>query len=343
MTMELLFLILIISILFLIFFTKNKPNIVSEKSYYILGTLINLKVFGKESEKAIDEAIERLIDIDNKMSAFKESSEISKINKNAGIALQTVSNETFSLIDKSISYSELSEGAFDPTIRPLVSLWGIGTKSERVPTEIEINDNLKLVNYRDIILNKDDNSIGLKKQNQSIDLGGIAKGYAADEVVNIFLKHGIKSAIIDLGGNIFVLGNKNNESFWNVGIQNPFMPRGEHIGILSLKDKSIVTSGNYERFFIKDNKAFHHIIDPKTGYPSSSNVISATIISDNSIDGDGLSTGVYIMGLDKALDLIESIKGVDAIFITNDKNVFVTSGIRHNFKLSNTEFIYNNN
>ncbi|MDS0526466.1 FAD:protein FMN transferase [Clostridium sp. SHJSY1] len=338
---EIILVILLISILILVFFTRKKPNIISEKSFFVLGTIIYLKAFGKNAEKAINEAIECLINIDDKMSVFKDNSEISRINKNAGISSQVVSKDTFYLIDKSIKYSELLEGTFDPTIKPLVSLWGIGTKSQRIPSNADIKDKLALVNYKDIILNRNDNSIALKRQNQSIDVGGIAKGYAADEVITIFKKYSIKSALIDLGGNIFVLGTKDNDSFWNVGIQNPFGTRGEYIGILSLKDKSIVTSGNYERYFTKGNDRFHHIIDPHTGYPSKSRIISATIISDKSLDGDGLSTGVYIMGVEKSLNIIESLDGIDAIFITEDKNIYLTSGINANFKLSNDEFICN--
>lgn len=336
-------LIIIVLILTLIFVTSNRNPITTERSFYALGTIIYLKAFGSNGEKAIEEAMERLIDIDNKMSAFKDYSEISKINMNAGKLPQIVSRDTYSVIEKAVKYSELLEGTFDPTIKPLVSLWSIGTKHERIPTQNEIDETLKLVNYKDIIINKNNSSIGLKKKNQAIDVGGIAKGFAADEIKNIFVKHGIKSALIDLGGNIFVLGNKNDSNPWNVGIQNPFKPRGEHIGILTAKDKSVVTSGNYERFFMKNDKTFHHIIDPKTGYPSESRVVSATIISDKSIDGDGLSTGVYIMGIDKAINLIESIKGIDALFITEDKKIHVTSGIKKNFKLFNNEFIYNEN
>lgn len=338
---EIVLVLLIIFILTLVFFTQKKPNIVSEKSFFIFGTLINLKAFGKKSEEAINEAIERLVNIDDKMSVFKENSEISRVNKNAGVSNQIVSEDTFYLIDKSIKYSELLEGTFDPTIRPLVSLWGIGTKSEKIPSSTEIRDRLNLVNYKDIILNRNDNSISLKKQNQSIDVGGIAKGYAADEVINIFKKYKIKSALVDLGGNIFVLGSKETGTLWNVGIQNPFGKRGEYIGVLSVKDKSIVTSGNYERYFTKGNNRFHHIIDPRTGYPSQSKIISVTIISDKSLDGDGLSTGVYIMGIEKSLSIIESLEGIDAIFITEDKNVYITSGIKDNLKLSNAEFICN--
>ena len=340
---ESILLIILVIILILIFLTRNYEKTPTIKNFYSLGTIINLKVFGRKAEKAIEEAVERLIDIDNKMSAFKSYSEISKININAGTLAQVVSTDTYFVIKKAIEYSELSAGTFDPTIRPLVTLWNIGTGEERIPEKNEIEQTLKLVNYKDIILDESNSSIKLKKQNQALDVGGIAKGFAADEVKNILLKYGIHSAIIDLGGNVFALGNKIDGTPWNVGIQNPFKPRGEYIGIFSVKDKSVVTSGNYERFFIKDNITFHHIIDPKTGYPSKSRIISATIISDNSIDGDGLSTGVYIMGINKAMELIESIIGVDAIFITEDKQIYVTSGIKENFQLSNDEFMYNGN
>ena len=309
------------------------------KSSYALGTIINLKAYGKNVEKVVNEAIEKLNNIDDKMSAFKENSEISKINLKAGIDSELVSKDTFKVIDASIKYSKILDGTFDPTIRPLVELWSIGTKEARIPGKNEIEEILSLVNCNDVILDKNNYSIKLKHENQALDVGGIAKGFAADEVMDIFLKHNIKSALIDLGGNIFALGDKIDGTAWRVGIQNPFKPRGEYIGILSVKNKSIVTSGNYERYFMKDGRRFHHIIDPKTGYPSQSKIISATIISDNSIDGDGLSTGAYIIGIDKAMKIIEAIDGIDAIFITEDKKIYKTSGINKSiFTLTDSEF-----
>ena len=309
------------------------------KSNYVLGTIINLRAFGNKAEKAIDEAIENLNDIDDKMSAFKEDSEISKINSKAGVTPQTVSKDTYFVVKKAVDYSKILEGTFDPTIRPLVKLWNIGTKEEAIPEKSQIEETLKLVNYNDVILDDSNHSIMLKNMKQALDVGGIAKGFAADAVRDIFYKHNIKSALIDLGGNIFALGSKDDGTPWKVGIQNPFKPRGEYIGIFSVKNKSVVTSGNYERYFMKDGKRFHHIIDPKTGYPSQSKIISATIISDNSIDGDGLSTGVYILGIDKAMEIIEAIDGIDAIFITEDKKVYKTSSIDKNIlTLTDEEF-----
>ena len=329
---------ILVIILIIILITSRQESEPVERTFYSLGTIIQLKVAGKHAEKAIDEAVAKLNDIDDKMSAFKNHSDISNINNNSGEDFQVVSEETFSLIKTSIKYSKLTEGAFDPTIRPLVNLWGIGTDFENVPSQEEIDEKLRLVNYKNIILDNDNNSIKLIYKNQSLDLGGIAKGYATDVVKDIFLKHNIKSAILDLGGNIYVLGNKTDGTPWKVGIQDPFASRGNFIGVLNVKNKSVVTSGYYEKYFIEDGKTYHHIIDPLTGYPSDSNIISATIISDNSIDGDGLSTGVYIMGLEKATKLVESMPGVDAIFITDEKQVHTTSGIKYNFQLTNNEF-----
>jgi thiamine biosynthesis lipoprotein len=315
-------------ILIFIFTTGKyeKPEVI--KNSYALGTIINLRAYGNKAEKAIDEAIEKLNDIDDKMSAFKEESEISKINFKAGTSLEEiVSKDTYFVVKNAVEYSEILEGTFDPTIRPLVKLWSIGTKEEIIPEKLQIEETRKLVNYKDVLLNENKNSIMLKQKKQALDVGGIAKGFAADEVRDIFYKHNVKSALIDLGGNIFALGSKEDGSPWRVGIQNPFKPRGEYVGILSVKNKSVVTSGNYEKYFMKDGQRFHHIIDPKTGYPSQSKIISATIISDNSIDGDGLSTGIYILGIDKAMKIMETIAGVEAIFITEDKKIYKTSGV----------------
>lgn len=335
--------VLICNVLILIFMTGNNKKSYITKEFYSLGTLNQLKVYGKNAEKAIEESSEKLSEIDDKMSVFKESSEISKINENAGNKSQIVSKDTYYVIQKAIKYCSLSKGAFDITIRPIVGLWNIGKESARIPSVNEIKEKLKVVNYKDIVLDENNNTIFLKKDKQEIDVGGIAKGYAADEVKNILLQNGIKSALINLGGNIVVLGRKVDRTPWSVGIQDPFNIRGEFVLTISVINKSIVTSGNYERYFEKDGKRFHHIIDPSTGYPSESDILSATIISDNSIDGDGLSTGVYIMGIHKAMKLIEEIKGVDAIFITKDKEVYVTSGMRKNFTLTKDEFVYIDN
>ena len=335
-----LILIIIGIVLALIFIYGNNEKSYISREFYSLGTLNQLKVSGRNSNKAINESIKKLCEIDNKMSVFKEDSEISKINKYAGDQARIVSKDTYYVIEKAIKYCSLSKGAFDITIRPIVGLWGIGKEGAKVPNINEIKEKLRAVNYKDIVIDKKNNSIFLKNEKQEIDVGGIAKGFAADEVRNIMLKNKIKSALINLGGNIFAIGTKGDGTEWIVGIQNPLKTRGEFVLTINVINKSVVTSGSYERYFESGGKRFHHIINPSTGYPSESDIMSATIISDNSIDGDGLSTGVYIMGVQKAMKLIEEIKGIDAIFITKNKEVYVTSGLSATVTLTNNEFSY---
>lgn len=332
--------VIILIMLILIFITGRNQNNSIVQEFYSLGTLNQLKVYGKNAEKAIEEAVKKVGEIDDKMSVFKNDSEISRINKYAGKTPQEVSKDTYCVIKKAVEYCSLSEGAFDITIRPLVGLWNISGENPRVPNSNEIQEKLRSVNYKDIILDETESLVLLKNEKQEIDVGGIAKGYAADAVREVLLRNNIKSALINLGGNILTVGKKEDGTPWCVGIQDPTKDRGEFVGTINVINKSVVTSGNYERYFIQDGKRFHHIIDPRTGYPSNSEIISVTIISDNSIDGDGLSTGIYIMGLYKSIKLIEEIKGVDAVFITKNKEVYVTSGIKENFILTNNEFIY---
>ncbi|MBU3158218.1 FAD:protein FMN transferase [Clostridium frigoris] len=306
----------------------------------MMGTIMNFKIYGENAQAVTDLAIKRISDIESKMSVNIKTSEISKLNSKAGISGQKLSADTYSVIEKSVQYSKLTDGALDATIEPIVGLWGIGTDKERLPSKSEINNKLKLVNYKDIVLDKKNLTVKLKQANQAIDLGAIAKGYTADEVKKVLLNNKISSAILNLGGNVYAIGKNPNGKDWNVGIQNPLSTRGEYLGSISVSDKSIVSSGNYERFFIKDGIRYHHIFDPKTGYPAEKGLISTTIVSDKSIDGDALSTSTFIMGLDKGLKLVESIKGVEAIFVTKDKKVYVTPGLKDNFELTNKEFTY---
>ncbi|BDB00308.1 FAD:protein FMN transferase [Clostridium botulinum] len=304
---------------------------------YLMGTIINIKAYGKNADKAVQASVDKISDIENKMSLNISTSEVNKINKNAGIAPVKVSKNTFDVVKASLIYSEKSKGSFDITVEPLVSLWGIGTDKARIPSKDEISNALKLINYKDVIINEKESTVMLKRKGQAIDLGAIAKGYTADELKEVLLNYNVSSAFLSLGGNVYVLGNKPDKTLWKIGVQNPLEPRGDYLGIVSVSDKSVVTSGNYERFFERNGKRYHHIFDTKTGYPAEKGLISVSIISDKSIDGDALSTSVYTLGLDEGKKLIESLKGVEAIFVTNDKKVYVTSGLK-DFKLTNTDF-----
>ncbi|WP_243122887.1 FAD:protein FMN transferase [Haloimpatiens lingqiaonensis] len=313
----------------------------SNKQTYAMGTVVSLKVYGEKAEENIEEAIKLLGNIEEKMSVNKENSEVNRLNSSAGNKSEKVSKETYYVIKKAIEYSKLSEGAFDITVEPLVKLWGIGTDKARIPSKEEIEKAKELINYKNIEINED-GQIYLKKSGMKIDLGAIAKGYGADEIKSMLIKNGVKSAFINIGGNVNLLGSKTDGSPWKIGVQNPLKDKGEYLGILTTEDKSIVTSGNYERYFEKDGKRYHHIFDVKTGYPADKGLISTTIVSDKSIDGDALSTTTYVLGLEKAIKLVESQKGVDAIFVTKDKKIYVTSGVKDKFKLTDKEFQYVN-
>lgn len=317
--------------------TKNREESIV-KEFYVLGTIIGFKIYGYNTANISDKAVEKLYEIDDKMSVFKNDSEISKINENSGIKPTSVSSDTFTVIKKAQYYSELSKGAFDPTIRPIMNFWNIGTINQGVPDAKKILGELSKVDYHSITLDEVHQTVMLSDIGQLLDLGGIAKGFAADMLRDIFKNNGIESAIIDLGGNIYALGGKTDGAPWSIGIQNPFGVCGSYIGELSLKDKSVVTSGNYERYFYKNDKRYHHIIDPRTGYPCDNGIVSTTIISDNSMDGDALSTCIFTMGIEKGIDFIENLPNIDAIWITENKEIYITKGIKNIFNLLTSEF-----
>lgn len=317
----------------------TKSQKVYKKESFMLGTIISLKYYGKNGDKAIDESIEKIRNIENKMSVNIASSEICKVNNNSGKEDIVIGKENLYVIEKALEYSKLTGGAFDISIEPVVKLWGIGTEKARVPKKEEIEDKLKLVNFKDILIKN--NKLFLNRKGMALDLGGIAKGYAADELKKVVQKYNLERAFINLGGNLYIYGGKENGEPLNIGIQDPCAKQGEYFSVLKVKNKSVVTSGNYERYFIQNGKRYHHILDPKTGYPAEKGLISTTIISDKSIDGDALSTSTYILGLEKGRKLIESLNGVEAIFVTKDKKVYTTKGInKDNFNISNKEYTY---
>ncbi len=188
---------------------------------YLMGTIINIKAYGKNADKAVQASVDKISDIENKMSLNISTSEVNKTNKNAGIAPVKVSKNTFDVVKASLIYSEKSKGSFDITVEPLVSLWGIGTDKARIPSKDEISNALKLINYKDVIINQKESTVMLKRKGQAIDLGAIAKGYTADELKKVLLNYNVSSAFLSLGGNVYVLGNKPDKTPWKIGVQNP--------------------------------------------------------------------------------------------------------------------------
>ncbi len=309
---------------------------------FALNTYTTISAYGKNSKAAAQKASDAITDVENRFSAYINTSEVSKINgiQKKGTPIP-VSDELFSIIKAAYKYHEQSSGLFDITLKPISDLWSI-SNNPRVPTKSEIDTVLLNTGFKSVVLNEEEKNITFLKDNMQLDLGGIAKGYAADILVSEVLKSGCNKAIIDLGGNISVIGNNNsafdnmlNKLFcqniskpWRIGIQKPFSMSGSLCAVINVsctKDtsKSIVTSGAYERNFEQDGILYHHIIDPKTGYPFSSDVDSVTIIGDSAMDADALSTSAFMMDIGDALSLVKS-HGYDAVIIDKNKKIHTT-------------------
>ena len=308
------------------------------KTEYFMGTVVTVTLYDNKSEKIIDKAFEEVKKIEQLVSINMEGTELDEVNNNAGIKPVKVSDDTYNIIKKGLEYSSLTNGSFDITIGPLVKLWSIGLPEAKVPTIEEIKEKIQYINYNDVELNNSEKTVFLKKPGMIIDLGGIAKGYTADVIAQTLKDEGVEKAIIDLGGNIYALGEKAENTLWRIGIQNPDQTRGEIVGSINVKDKSIVTSGIYERFIEQDGVKYHHILSPKSGYPYDNEIAGVTIISDKSIDGDALSTSVFSMGITKGLEFINSLPDTEAIFITKDHKIYLTEGSQEIFKLTNDDF-----
>jgi thiamine biosynthesis lipoprotein len=272
------------------------------------------------------------------MSANSAGTEVDRINQNAGLQPVRVHQELLDALDAALGYAELSGGAFDPTVGPLVKLWGIGFPDARVPTEAEIRQALEKVGWRDLAVDRQKSTVFLRRSGMALDLGALAKGYAADAAAAIIRKNRLPGAIIDLGGNIFAYGEKPGKGPWRIGIRNPLDIPGPVLGVLTLKNKTVVSSGGYERYLEAGGMRYHHILSTRSGYPVETGLLSVTIIADRSIDGDGLSTAVFALGYARGAPLIESLPAVDAVFVFEDRRVIATSGCADYFNLTHPAY-----
>lgn len=316
--------------------TKEEPEKTLSRTGLEIGTVVSITLYGTDDESTMDGVFEILKEIDKDFSLTIDSSEINKINKNAYNSPVEINDDLINVIEDSLYYSKLSNGLFDISIEPLVALWGIGTEHAKVPSDEELKSVLAMINYKNIHL--DNNMISFDENFTKLDLGAIAKGYAADRIVDYLKEKGVDRAIISLGGNVYALGSKSEDASWRIGIQNPNEGRGDIIGSLSVSNKSVVTSGLYERYFEEDGIRYHHILNTKDGYPIDNEVLGVSILSNKSIDGDALSTITFILGVEEGLKLIETLDDVEAIFITKDSEVYTSSGLKDIFKLTNNNF-----
>jgi FAD:protein FMN transferase len=309
-----------------------------KRTEFLMGTVVTIKIYDKDKEGVLDQVFDRIELLASQITVNEEGSIVDEINRNAGLNPVEVPGDIYRLVKAGKEYSKYSEGDFDITIGPLTDLWHIGFPDEKKPTSLEIDTVIPLINYEKIELNEEKQSVYLPEDGMMLDLGGIAKGFITDEVIKVLNDKGVKSAIVDLGGNIYVKGKNASGKAWEVGVQDPFSDRGEMVGKMEETNKSIVTSGIYERYLEVDGVKYHHILSPKTGYPVNNDVAGITIISDKSFDGDGYSTTIFIKGVEEGLKAVEKMDGMEAIFVTKDKKIYLTSGLKDKFTLTNDRF-----
>ena len=293
-------------IIFSICFTSCERT-ADPRTEALMGTVCTVNAYDDGTKSLYDELFARLHEIDETFSVTIDSSEISAINKAAGERSVSVSSDTAYVVRSALAFAELTGGAFDPTVGPLVKIWGINTDHARVPAQSEIDAVLPLINWRDVSV-ADDNTVMLKRRGMALDLGGIVKGYAADELTKILKARKVRRAIVDLGGNIFVYGKKKDGSPWRVGIKDPNDPEGVPAIVLNVANSTIVTSGVYERFFTENGVRYHHILDVKTGYPADSGLLSSTIVCESSMAADALSTSVFVLGKESGMELLRRMQ-----------------------------------
>lgn len=305
---------------------------------FLLGTYTRIRVYDEGKKEALEPAFARIAELDDKITINDPGSEIDAINENAGIQPVKVSSDVYELIKKAKEYSVESEGAFNLVIGGITQLWRIGFDDARKPSQKEIDATLKTLDYNKVQLDDDKKTVYLEEKGMIIDLGAIAKGYIADEAAAVLRKEGVTSGVVDLGGNVLVIGHsfRGVNQAWKIGIQDPNDARGSIIGSIEESDKTVATSGIYERYLEVDGVKYHHIFDTKTGYPVDNDVASVSIVTEHSIDGDALTTLVFAKGIEEGRKFVEekTPKGTDAIFIDLEGNVYVTSGLKDTFELN---------
>lgn len=325
----------LITILFLCLFLSGcgKTTPIQQSGFYF-DTIISITLYDSSKTAELEHCFELAELYENYFSTKIDQSDVSKINAAKGKPVR-VHNETLELIEKGLYYSRLSNGKFDITVGKLTNLWDFHAETPKLPDATAIADAIQTINYKNVTING--NEVCLTDANASLDLGGIAKGYIADKMKEYLISQDITSGLINLGGNVLTIGTKKDGSTYTIGIQKPFDEIGAPVASLSIQDQTIVTSGIYERYFEQDGVRYHHILDVDTGYPYENELLSVSIICQHSVDGDGLSTTCFALGLEKGMELIESLDHTEAIFITADQKLHCSSGIGTDISIQQAE------
>ena len=293
---------------------------------FAMDTYIDLTAYGPDAEAALDLAEARIRELENLWSVTDEGSEIYAANHSGGAAV-SVSADTEELLRFALNMAQETGGALEPTIYPVLTAWGFTTDSYQIPAQEELDCLLKLVDYEAITLT--DNTVTVP-DGMMLDLGAVGKGYAADETAAILRENGVESALLDFGGNILTAGSKPDGTPWRVGVRDP--DSDGTLGVLEVIDQSVVVSGGYEKYFVgEDGERYWHIIDPETGRPARSGLVQAAIVSQESRLCDALSTAIFVMGLDKAVDYWQAHQDFDMLLLTDDREIYLTEGLRGAF------------
>ena len=301
------------------------------RTVYTMDTVMTLTVSGKNAAAALDRAEAELLRLDALLDRHDGKSALAALNENS--AAQDA--ELAALLTRTKELSVRTNGAFDPTLTPVLDAWGFGTDAPRIPSDTELAELLEAVDAKRITVSGADISLTAGTQ---VDLGGIAKGYAGERVRAVFAEDGIESAVIDLGGDVCLMGAKPDGSPWRVAVKDP-ADSAQYIGILSAADTFVVTSGAYERYFEADGVRWHHIIDPATGKSARSGLVSATVVCADGAAADALATAVFVMGADEARAFYEKDGSFELILVTEDGRVLYTDGLAESF-VPNTESGY---
>lgn len=307
-----------------------------------LNTAVTVTIYDSQDRELLTECMNLCDKYEKIFSRTASDSELYQLNHRELTPVAgtedtfQVSNPLAELIRKGLYYSELSEGAFDIAIEPLTSLWDFTAEDPQVPENRLIQEALTKCDYHNVSVS-DNNEVILKTEDTAIELGAIAKGYIADRLKDYLISQGVKSAIINLGGNVLCIGGKPDDSSFKIGIQKPFADRSETIAVMDIKDKSVVSSGVYERCFEQDGTLYHHLLNPRTGYPYDNGLIAVTIISDESVDGDALSTTCFALGLEDGMKLAESLDNVQAFFVTSDYEIHYTKDFQKEITVTETD------
>ncbi len=322
--MKLKYIFALILFLAALLFYFLRPYQTFSRSGMAMNTIIRMGI-KSHNDNVLDDAFSLLSQLDNSLSMYNPSSDVSLINSQAGSSSVDVPPHVADVIRKAVSLHNMTDGVFNPIIGSVTRLWKINQHDGVIPSQESIDEAVKLTDINNLSFH--DNSIFLKHKGCVLDLGGIAKGYAGDLIAHLFRVNGIKSALIDLGGNICVIGNNFEGNDWRVGIRDPFEPLSSPALVVHVHDCNVITSGNYERFKIVDGKKFSHFFNPKTGQSVMNDLLSVTVINPDGALSDGLATAFMAMGFNKAHDMIKHLN-VNAVLIRNDKTIHASEGLR---------------